>query len=97
MKINRAILPTSDDPPEGNQVLSSLPDGLVLDCDHHIYLVPRLPVQTLDQSDLPSVRVHTEVVAADGVEEPRAFGVPTSQGVDQSANRCVLKHLQTEG
>ena len=97
MQINRGIIPTSDDPPEGNQVLSSLPDGLVLDCDHHIYLVPRLPVQTLYQSDFTTVRVHTEVVAADGVEEPRAFGVPTSQGVDQSANRCVLKHLQTEG
>ena len=93
MRINRAILPTSDDPPEGNQVLSGLPNWLVLDGDHHIYLVPCLPVQTFDQSDLTSVRVHTKVVAADGVEEPGAFGVSTGQGVDQSADRCVLIHL----
>ena len=69
-QINRAILPTSDDPPEGNQVFSGLPNWLVLDGDHHIYLVPCLPVQTFDQSDLTSVRVHTEVVTADCVEEP---------------------------
>ena len=67
---------TANFPSERDQV-----ECRVLDGDDDVNGVRRLAVERLPKPDCAGVPVHAEVVAADGVLDPAALGVPAAEAV----------------